>query len=217
MTIAGKEYRDRKEAGTAIIAACAGLKAVHSGGTIGEYAGFSMQVQFDSFTQNFNLTLKGEISHMTEVGTDPSGNITRINHALGNIKTKIESAKQRLQDLQNQITEARAELNRPFSHEEELSQKQARLNEVNAMLDMDISSEEVISAPSPTNPAVNAVSSSNHEHAKPQTVSSTKAILSRQAYADTPKKHSVLDKLREAQTLTNEQKTASSHKKEHSL
>lgn len=217
MTIAGKEYRDRKEAGTAIIAACAGLKAVHSGGTIGEYAGFSMQVQFDSFTQNFNLTLKGEISHMTEVGTDPSGNITRINHALGNIKTKIESAKQRLQDLQNQITEARAELNRPFSHEEELSQKQARLNEVNAMLDMDISSEEVISAPSPTKPAVNAVSSSNHEHAKPQTVSSTKAILSRQAYADTPKKHSVLDKLREAQTLTNEQKTASSHKKEHSL
>ena len=217
MTIAGKEYRDRKEAGTAIIAACAGLKAVHSGGTIGEYAGFSMQVQFDSFTQNFNLTLKGEISHMTEVGTDPSGNITRINHTLGNIKTKIESAKQRLQDLQNQITEARAELNRPFSHEEELSQKQARLNEVNAMLDMDISSEEVISAPSPTKPAVNAVSSSNHEHAKPQTVSSTKAILSRQAYADTPKKHSVLDKLREAQTLTNEQKTASSHKKEHSL
>ena len=217
MTIAGKEYRDRKEAGTAIIAACAGLKAVHSGGTIGEYAGFSMQVQFDSFTQNFNLTLKGEISHMTEVGTDPSGNITRINHALGNIKTKIESAKQRLQDLQNQIIEARAELNRPFSHEEELSQKQARLNEVNAMLDMDISNEEVVSAPSPTKPAVNAVSSSNHEHAKPQTVSSTKAILSRQAYADTPKKHSVLDKLREAQTLTNEQKTSSANKKEHSL
>ena len=45
----------------------------------------------------------------------------------------------------------------------------------------------------------------------------TVTVLSRQAYADTPKKHSVLDKLREAQTLTNEQKTASSHKKEHSL
>ena len=108
-------------------------------------------------------------------------------------------------------------MERPFPYEEELSQKQARLNEVNAMLDMDISSAEVVSDPSPTKPAVDAVSSSNHEHAKPQTVSSAKAILPRQAYADSPKKHSVLDKLREAQTLANEQKTVSSHKKEHSL
>lgn len=214
MTIAGKEYRDRKEAGTAIIAACAGLKAVHSGGTIGEYAGFSMQVQFDSFTQNFNLTLKGEISHITEVGTDPSGNITRINHALGNIKTKIESAKQRLQDLQNQITEARAELNRPFSHEEELSQKQARLNEVNAMLDMDISSEEVISEPSSTK---SAVDTAFHEHTEAKSTSFPKLALPLQAYADTPKKPSILNKLKAAQIFANEQKTSSANKKEHSL
>ena len=151
---------------------------------------------------------------MTEVGTDPSGNITRINHTLGNIKTKIESAKQRLQDLQNQITEARAELNRPFSHEEELSQKQARLNEVNAMLDMDISSEEVISEPSSTK---SAVDTAFHEHTEARSTSFPKLDLPLQAYADTPKKPSILNKLKAAQIFANEQKTSSANKKEHSL
>lgn len=77
MTIAGKVYTERKEAGTAIIAACAGLKAVDKGGAIGSYAGFSLHVQFDSFSQQYRLNIKGKTTHSIEVGTDPSGNITR--------------------------------------------------------------------------------------------------------------------------------------------
>ena len=78
MTIGGKEFTDRKEAGTALIAACAGLKAVRTEGTIGEYAGFSMSASFDGFRQAYLVTLKRKCSYTVEVGKDPSGNITRI-------------------------------------------------------------------------------------------------------------------------------------------
>ena len=59
MMIGGKTYTDRKEAGTAILAACAGLKAVKSNGQIGEFHGFSLNASYDSFYQTYKLTING--------------------------------------------------------------------------------------------------------------------------------------------------------------
>jgi len=140
MTIGGKEFTDRKEAGTALIAACAGLKAVRTEGTIGEYAGFSMSASFDGFRQSYVLTLKRQCSYTVEVGKDPSGNITRIQNALYGVECQLAESRQKLENLQGQLTAAREEVQKPFAHEAELAEKSARLAELNAMLNMDESS-----------------------------------------------------------------------------
>lgn len=57
MLIGGKTFTDRKEAGTALIAACAGLKAVKTEGMIGDYQGFSLNASFDSFNRVYKVTL----------------------------------------------------------------------------------------------------------------------------------------------------------------
>ena len=137
MTIGGKEFTDRKEAGTALIAACAGLKAVHSSGQIGEYAGFSMSASFDVFSQSYQLTLKRQCSYTLEVGKDPAGNITRIQNALAGISRQLTESEQKLGNLQDQLTAAKEEIQKPFAHEAELAEKSSRLAELNAMLNMD--------------------------------------------------------------------------------
>ena len=133
----GKEFTDRKEAGTALIAACAGLKAVHAEGTIGEYAGFSMSASFDGFRQSYMLTLKRQCSYTLEIGKDPSGNITRIQNTLASVERQLAESQQKLENLQGQLAAAKEEVQKPFAHEAELAEKSARLAELNAMLNMD--------------------------------------------------------------------------------
>ena len=106
MTIGGIEYTDRKEAGTAIIAACVGLKAVNTGGVIGEYAGFTLKAQFDSFSQQYKLSIKGKTTHTIEVGPDPAGNITRINNVVTGLGKNLEKAEQQLQNLHEKVESA---------------------------------------------------------------------------------------------------------------
>ncbi len=137
MTIGGKEFTDRKEAGTALIAACAGLKAVRTEGTIGEYAGFSMSASFDGFRQSYVLTLKRQCSYTLEIGKDPSGNITRIQNTLASVERQLAESQQKLENLQCQLAAAKEEVRKPFAHETELAEKSARLAELNAMLNMD--------------------------------------------------------------------------------
>lgn len=137
MTVAGRLYTNRKEAGAALIDSCSHLQSASTDGKIGNYAGFTLQAQFDSFSRQFYLVVKGHTSHSIELGDDPGGNITRLNNLLNSFEKRLEEQTQKLSSLHSQVEEAKAELERPFPHEEELKEKQARLNEVNAMLDMD--------------------------------------------------------------------------------
>ena len=137
MVISGKEFMERKEAGTALIAACAGMKAVNTEGVVGEYQGFSLISSYDTFNQQFRLTIKGQSSYMIEMGKDATGNILRIQNALGSIDKKLAEAQLKLDTLQEQLDSAKAEVTRPFAQEEELVAKQERLSELNALLNMD--------------------------------------------------------------------------------
>ena len=136
MTVGGKTFEERKEAGTALIAACAGLKAVHSECVIGDYHGFSLHSSFDTFNQQFKLTIKGKCSYTIEMGTDALGNVLRIQNALGSIEKQLEETKQKLSTLQEQLATAQEEVKRPFQ-QEELSIKLERLSQLNSLLDMD--------------------------------------------------------------------------------
>ena len=137
MVIVGKEFTDRKEAGTALIAACAGLKAVNTSGQIGEYQGFSLSASFDSFRQTYQLTIKRQCSYTIEISKDALGNIQRITNALASIEKKVTETEQKLENLHKQLATAQEEVKKPFAQEEELAQKSARLAELNSMLNMD--------------------------------------------------------------------------------
>lgn len=137
MIIGGKTYTDRKEAGTAVIAACAGLKAVKSAGQIGEFQGFTLMANFDSFNQKYILTIKRQCSYPIEVGKDPLGNLQRISNALSGIEKKLAESKQKMENLQQQLAIAQEEVQKPFPKETELAEKMERLTELNALLNMD--------------------------------------------------------------------------------
>ena len=137
MMIGGKTYTDRKEAGTAILAACAGLKAVKSNGQIGEFHGFSLNASYDSFYQTYKLTIKRQCSYQIEIGKDVLGNLQRISNALTGIEKRLTEAEQKMKNLLIQLATAQEEVEKPFPKEAELTEKMERLAELNSLLNMD--------------------------------------------------------------------------------
>ncbi len=144
MTVAGKSYDDRKEAGAAIIGICKEMKQVNTPVPIGEYLGMKMSVTFDSFSRKFTLNMKGNLSHAVEIGSDPSGNITRIGNAMENMSKQLEDAIAKLVNVEQQLETAKIEVDKPFPQEQELNDKLKRLAELNSLLDMDEKGEDAV-------------------------------------------------------------------------
>ena len=190
MTIGGKAYTDRKEAGTALIAACAGLKAVKTSGQVGEFYGFQMSAEFDSFNQKYMLTLKRQCSYKIEVGKDTLGNLQRISNALSGIERKVAETQQKLETLQQQLETAKEEVAKPFEKEQELAEKSERLAELNALLNMDEKGPaEALGAEEVTEAADQPRSPMNYAG----------RVADETIVADSPHRPSVLGKLKEAQ------------------
>ncbi len=134
MTVGGRFFTEKAEAGEAMIAACKQSK-LSKPVDIGNYRGFSMVASFSGF--DYKLTLRGAASHTVELGTSVHGNLIRIDNALAHLPDRLEEAKERLQELHHQMEASKAELDKPFAEEAELTSKSARLAELNAALDMD--------------------------------------------------------------------------------
>ena len=137
MTVGGKLYTDKKEAGVALISAASGLKSVKSAGQIGEYHGFALSSEYNFLSNTYTMTIKGKCSYKIEFGKDTLGNIQRIHNALSAIGKKLADTEQNLETVQQQLKTAQEEVQKPFSKEAELSEKMERLAELNAMLNMD--------------------------------------------------------------------------------
>lgn len=137
ITVEDRVYADRKEAGSAILAACAAMKIAKTEGQIADLGGFAISSRFDAFAQTFKLTIKRQSSYTIELGSDPAGNIQRILNALASIEKTLPQVERRMETLQQQLAEAKEEVQRPFPQEAELNEKSARLAELNALLDMD--------------------------------------------------------------------------------
>ena len=146
MTVGNVLYEDKKEAGEALIAACAGLKAVSTGGKVGEYQGFTLSASYNMFSNAFELTIKGKCSYKLEIGKDPVGNMQRIHNALSSIDRKLTESEQKLETVQQQLATAQEEVKKPFPKEAELNEKIERLSELNALLNMDEKGNETIMA-----------------------------------------------------------------------
>lgn len=146
MTVGNVLYEDKKEAGEALIAACAGLKTVSTGGKVGEYHGFTLSASYNMFSNAFELTVKGKCSYKLEIGKDPIGNMQRIHNTLSSIDRKLTESKQKLETVQQQLATAQEEVKKPFPKEAELNEKMERLSELNALLNMDEKGNETIMA-----------------------------------------------------------------------
>ena len=146
MTVGNVLYEDKKEAGEALIVACAGLKAVSTGGKVGEYHGFTLSASYNMFSNAFELTIKGKCSYKLEIGKDPIGNIQRIHNTLSSIDRKLTESEQKLETVQQQLATAQEEVKKPFPKEAELNEKMERLSELNALLNMDEKGNETIMA-----------------------------------------------------------------------
>ena len=146
MTVGNVLYEDKKEAGEALIAACAGLKTVSTGGKVGEYHGFTLSASYNMFSNAFELTVKGKCSYKLEIGKDSVGNMQRIHNTLSSIDRKLTESEQKLETVQQQLATAQEEVKKPFPKEAELNEKMKRLSELNALLNMDEKGNETIIA-----------------------------------------------------------------------
>ena len=141
MTIGNKTYDEKEPAAKALLDVCKMIKTTDMA-PIGKYMGFEMSLQFDSFSKNFHLFLKGSITHKLELGTDAFGNITRINNALSGLPAKLTEAQDALVRIEGQKEAAQAELEKPFALAAELAEKELKLVEINTQLN--IGEEDVV-------------------------------------------------------------------------
>ena len=137
ITVAGQTYTERKAAGQAIIDACTKMADVSERVPLGEYRGFPMTLWADTMTQKFQVTMKQSLSHTIELGSDPVGNIARLENALATIAENLQQNRDKLGNLTAQMEEAKIEVKRPFPQEQELTEKTSRLNVLRIALNMD--------------------------------------------------------------------------------
>ena len=136
MEIRGDVLTDKENAGAALLDACKEVKGSEPV-QIGSYRGFTMSVEFSAWKQEYTLLLKGQMTHRATLGTDPRGNLTRIDNALAQMPQRLESAKAQLDNLCQQQAAAKEEVGKPFLYEEELRCKNARLVELDTLLNID--------------------------------------------------------------------------------
>ena len=141
MTIKGMTYDEKKTAGERLVLACSELPNAEEK-VIGSYRGFELSLRFDAFRTEYQALLKGQRKYTVPLGSDPLGNIIRLDNALNSFPERINSAENELATLHQQQAAAQIEVEKPFPQEEELTEKSARLAELNAQLDVDEKSHE---------------------------------------------------------------------------
>ena len=141
MVIKGVAYDEKKTAGERLVLACSELPNAEEK-VIGSYRGFELSLRFDAFRTEYQALLKGQRKYTVPLGTDPLGNIIRLDNSLNSFPERITAAENELTTLHQQQAAAQIEVEKPFPQEEELAEKSARLAELNAQLDVDEKSHE---------------------------------------------------------------------------
>ena len=143
MNIKGTIFTERKEAGEKIIEICKSMTNPEPL-EIGEYKGFKIILSFDTMDRKFYASMKNNLSYKTELGSDPSGNITRIDNVLNGIETRLSGVENNLEDTKKNYESAKKEIEKPFPQEEELKTKSKRLDELNIKLNLNNKDKEII-------------------------------------------------------------------------
>ena len=165
MNVRNDFLTDKENAGAALVDIFKDVKGLDPV-PVGSYRGFDMSLSLENFGKEYILTLKGEMTHRVTLGSDPRGNLTRIDNVLNGIERRLETVQERLDALYIQVESAKSELGKPFPQEEELRTKSARLAELNAELNVD-----------DRTPMERAVDNAAEHMEKPQTAKDKKPSL----------------------------------------
>ena len=169
MTVKGMVFNEKKAAGERLILACDEMPSADMM-RLGTYRGFELNIRFDSFKNEHQIVLRGELSYPVSLGDDPRGNITRLDNAIDNFPDRIADAENVLENLEQQRQAAEIEAARPFAQEEELQTKSARLAELNTLLNIERKTkqkEEKAEEPPDARPSVLAKLEEKSETVRP--------------------------------------------------
>ena len=145
MTLKGITYTEKAAAGEMLLAVCKEYPMAEPA-EIGSYRGFKLEVFYDTFNAHYCLYLCGKAKHKVDLGTDPLGNLTRIENELAKIPAKLEAAKTKKAETIEQLEIAKIEVEKPFAFEDELKEKSERLNALNIELNLDQKDPAVLDA-----------------------------------------------------------------------
>ncbi len=145
LTLMGVTYAEKKEAGAALLSICQNMLSPEAT-QIGSYCGLTLELEFHSFSQEYRLTMIGQLRHTVTLGTDVFGNLQRMDNALEALPMKEQTCLEQLSNFQTQLKTAKVEVEKPFPREEELKTKTARLEELNTLLDLDHKEAEITDA-----------------------------------------------------------------------
>jgi N12 class adenine-specific DNA methylase/adenine-specific DNA methylase len=134
--VKGAFCSEKAEGGQKIIDACQQMNSPDPI-TLGTYRGFGLELSFDTMERTYKVKIRGAASRTISLGTDPAGNITRIDNAIEKISDNLEAVKAELEGLEKQFEVAKEEVKKPFSKEQELKEKTDRLNVLNGLLNVD--------------------------------------------------------------------------------
>ncbi len=143
MEVLGRAFSDKEEAGKAILEAVKTVVDMKSM-RIGHYRGFEMSLELGAFGREYILTLRGRMAHFTTLGSDPRGNIQRIDNTLGSMESRLKTVQDQIATLQKEQEAAKEEIAKPFAQEDELREKSARLIELDSLLDIGKGGPEVM-------------------------------------------------------------------------
>ena len=141
--VKGVSYSEKAEGGQKIIDACKEMTSPDPV-PLGKYRGFDLELSFDTFEKAYQVKIKGSLSRSVSLGTDAIGNITRIDNAIEKIPERLEAKNRELSTLEQQFATAKAEVEKPFDKEEELTEKTNRLNVLNGLLNVDKRENELV-------------------------------------------------------------------------
>ena len=141
--VKGVSYSEKAEGGQKIIDACKEMTSPDPV-PLGKYRGFELELSFDTFEKAYQVKIKGSLSRSVSLGTDAIGNITRIDNAIEKIPERLEAKSRELSTLEQQFATAKAEVEKPFDKEEELTEKTNRLNVLNGLLNVDKRENELV-------------------------------------------------------------------------
>lgn len=141
--VKGVSYSEKAEGGQKIIDACKEMTSPDPV-PLGKYRGFDLELSFDTFEKVYQVKIKGSLSRSVSLGTDTIGNITRIDNAIEKIPERLEAKSRELSTLEQQFATAKAEVEKPFDKEKELTEKTNRLNVLNGLLNVDKRENELV-------------------------------------------------------------------------
>ena len=145
MTLRGISYTEKAAAGEMLLAICKEYP-LSAPIEIGSYRGFKMEIFYDTVGTHYCLNLCGQAKYKVELGSDPLGNLTRIENELAKLPARLEAAQIKLTETIEQLETAKVEVQKPFTFEEELKEKSERLNALNIELNLDKKDPAVLDA-----------------------------------------------------------------------